>query len=302
MPPRSVVRATPRSDAGSPQTRAAVVVRDPPRQTQTLERQGWNHAKIDCRDCVPHGCAGRSGAVLQHFAPAERSSGERKISLDLAVEDHEIFWVSIADGSQMSRYKEHRGPKSRGYDEDYTPDYKNTGRQPEYFSPKPKLAQGSEPVEGSVKWFNADKGFGFVIVAGGSDAFLPSRALEAAGHSSVPEGARLKVRISQGPKGPQVAEVLEVDTSTAQVTPSPRPSSQRPGAGPTEECLGSVKWYNAEKGFGFVAPDTGGRDVFLHATTLRRGGLNELAEGQRVRMQISQGQKGPEARSIELLD
>ena len=68
--------------------------------------------------------------------------------------------------------------------------------------------QGSEPVEASVKWFNADKGFGFVIVAGGADAFLPARALEMAGHSAVPDGARLKVRISQGQKGPQVAEVL----------------------------------------------------------------------------------------------
>ena len=208
----------------------------------------------------------------------------------------------------MSRYKEHRGPKRRGYDEEYTPDYQGAGRQPEYFSPRPNLTQGSEPVGATVKWFNADKGFGFVIVAGGPDAFLPARALEAAGHSSVPDGARLKVRISQGLKGPQVAEVLEVDTSTAQVMsraerrPSPRPSSQRPGAGPTEECLGSVKWYSAEKGFGFVAQDRGGKDVFVHATTLDRSGLNELAEGQRVRMQISQGQKGPEARSIEILD
>jgi CspA family cold shock protein len=84
----------------------------------------------------------------------------------------------------------------------------------------------------------------------------------------------LKVRISQGQKGPQVAEVLEVDTSTAQVMskagrPSPRPSSPPPGAGPTEECLGSVKWYNIEKGFGFVAQDRGGKDVFVHATTPR---------------------------------
>jgi cold shock CspA family protein len=99
-------------------------------------------------------------------------------------------------------------------------------------------------------------------VAGGSDTFLPSRALEAAGHSRVPDGARLKVRITQGPKGPQVAEVVGVDASTAQVPsraerrPSPRPSSPRPGAGPTEECLGSVKWFNVEKGFGFVAVDT----------------------------------------------
>jgi CspA family cold shock protein len=207
----------------------------------------------------------------------------------------------------MSRYKDHRGPKRRGYDEDYTPDYHAAERQPEYFIPRPTPTQGSEPVEASVKWFNADKGFGFVIVAGGSDAFLPSRALEMAGHSTVPDGARLKVRISQGPKGPQVAEVVEVDTSTAQTMnraerrPSTRPSS-RPGAGPTEECLGSVKWYNVEKGFGFVAADRGGKDVFVHATTLDRSGLSELPEGQRVRMQISQGQKGPEARSIELLD
>ena len=179
--------------------------------------------------------------------------------------------------------------------------------QPDYFSPRPNLTQGSEAVEAIVKWFNADKGFGFVIVAGGADAFLPARALEMAGHSAVPDGARLKVRISQGQKGPQVAEVLEVDTSTAQVMskagrPSPRPSSQRPGAGATEECLGSVKWYNVEKGFGFVAQDRGGKDVFVHATTLDRSGLSELPEGQRVRMQISHGQKGPEARSIELLD
>src|SRR4051794_38222094 len=166
----------------------------------------------------------------------------------------------------MSRYKEHRGPKRRGYDDDYAA---TAEQQPEYFSPRPTLAHDSEPVQASVKWFNADKGFGFVTVAGGSDAFLPSRALEAAGHSSVPDGARVKVRISQGPKGPQVAEVVEVDTNTAQVAsrderrPSTRPSSSRPGAGLTEECLGSVKWYNAKKGFGFVAQDRGGKDVFV---------------------------------------
>jgi cold shock protein len=106
----------------------------------------------------------------------------------------------------------------------------------------------------------------------------------------------LKVRISQGQKGPQVAEVLEVDTSTAQVMskagrPSPRPSSPRSAAGATEECLGSVKWFNVEKGFDFVAQDRGGKDVFVHATTLDRSGLSELPEGQRVRMQISQGKK-----------
>ena len=125
----------------------------------------------------------------------------------------------------------------------------------------------------------------------------------------MPEGARIKVRIGQGQKGPEVTEVIEVDTSTAQVTrttaghSAPRSSSQpQPCVEATTECVGSVKMYNRDKGFGFVGQDGGGKDAFVHATTLERGGLSELAEGQRVRMQIGQGQKGLEVRSIELLD
>ena len=68
------------------------------------------------------------------------------------------------------------------------------------------------------------------------------------------------------------------------------------------ESIGTVKLYKADKGFGFVGPDGGGKDVFVHATTLARAGLSGLAEGQRVRMQIGQGQKGLEAQTIELLD
>jgi CspA family cold shock protein len=134
------------------------------------------------------------------------------------------------------------------------------------------------------------------------------RQLEVAGHSQVPEGARVKVRIGQGQKGPEVTEVVEVDTNAAQVTSTtpersaPRSSQRQPGIAVSTECVGSVKMYNRDKGFGFVGPDGGGKDVFVHATTLQRGGLRELAEGQRVRMQISQGQKGLEARSIELVE
>jgi len=171
------------------------------------------------------------------------------------------------------------------------------------------VTQASGSVDAIVKWFNAEKGFGFVAVAGGSEAFMHIRQLEAAGHSSVPEGARVKVRIGQGQKGPEVTEVIEVDPSTAQVTgtpagrSAPRSSLQgQPAVGATAECVGSVKMYNAAKGFGFVGQDGGGKDVFVHATTLERGGLSGLTEGQRVRMQIGQGQKGLEARSIKLLD
>jgi CspA family cold shock protein len=205
----------------------------------------------------------------------------------------------------MGRYKDYREPRRRGFDDDYTPQDRVAERRPSYS--RPSSAPASEPVSAIVKWFNAEKGFGFVAVDGGSEAFLHIRQLEAAGHLSVPEGATIKVRIGQGQKGPEVTEVIEVDTSQVMSTKTGRSvpgshSQQQPGAGPTTECVGRVKMYNRDKGFGFVGQDGDGKDVFIHATTLQRGGLRELAEGQRVRMQIGQGQKGLEARSIELLD
>jgi CspA family cold shock protein len=60
--------------------------------------------------------------------------------------------------------------------------------------------------------------------------------------------------------------------------------------------------YKTDKGFGFIGQDDGGKDVFVHAKTLVRGGLKELSDGQRVRMQVGQGKKGLEAQAIELLD
>ena len=72
-------------------------------------------------------------------------------------------------------------------------------------------------------------------------------------------------------------------------------------AGPSEEVEGTVKWFNTTKGFGFVAPDNGGKDVFVHVTAVERSGTGPLAENQRVRMKVQQGQKGLEAVSIETL-
>src|SRR5215472_341909 len=66
------------------------------------------------------------------------------------------------------------------------------------------------------------------------------------------------------------------------------------------ETMGTVKWYNPDKGFGFITPQSGGKDVFIHATVLERAGLGPLQEGQTVRMGVVQGQKGPEAGTISL--
>ena len=203
----------------------------------------------------------------------------------------------------MGRYKDyHREPKGGGYDDDQGSDGQASWGRPNYASPS--APQGSEPVEATVKWFNAEKGFGFVAVAGGSEAFMHIRQLESAGHSSVTEGTRVKVRIGQGQKGPEVTEVIQVDTGAAgrASTEERRPVRVSKVVGETEESIGTVKMYKVDKGFGFVGQDGGGKDVFVHVTALARAGLTELAQGQRVRMKISQGQKGLEAQTIELLD
>ena len=72
--------------------------------------------------------------------------------------------------------------------------------------------------------------------------------------------------------------------------------------GQVTESIGTVSVYKVDKGFGFVKQDSGGNDVFVHATALARAGLSGLEMGQRVRMFIGQGQKGLEAKTIELLD
>ena len=255
----------------------------------------------------PQRCPAPAGSAVGCARHRTHANFPRR-PLDSVRGENETFGViANSNGRRMGRYKDYRKPKRHGYDDDYSPQDRVAERRPS--NPRPSAPQASEPVEAIVKWFNAEKGFGFVAVVGGSEAFMHIRVLEAAGHSGVPEGARVKVRIGQGLKGPQVSELIEMDTSSAPAASTterrihPRPSSYRqPGVGPTEECFGSVKWYNADKGFGFIGQDSGGKDVFVHAKTLARGGLSDLAEGQRVRMQIGQGQKGPEARSIELLD
>jgi len=63
-------------------------------------------------------------------------------------------------------------------------------------------------------------------------------------------------------------------------------------------AVGTVKWFNAEKGFGFITPDDGGADVFAHFSAIATSGYRSLDENQRVEFEIAQGQKGPQAANI----
>jgi cold shock protein len=171
-------------------------------------------------------------------------------------------------------------------------------RRPGFF--REDTAPGRQ-VEAKVKWFNASKGFGFIVLADGSpDAFLPMAVLRRAGYEDVPEGASITCEVGAGAKGPLVTSVLNIDTSTATSSPGLGTYDRR-GPRPSSTLEGAVKWFEADKGYGFIAPDSGGKDVFVHVTALRRSGVAALDPGQRVRVEVVDGRKGLEAERITLI-
>ncbi len=203
----------------------------------------------------------------------------------------------------MSKGRDFRGPKKRGFDDDGPSPYDRAAAEPsaalKFWRRPPEMpvpAVGPS-VDAVVKWFKGDKGFGFVELGNGTgDAFLHIGALQAAGYETVPPGAKLKVNVSNGLKGAQVTRVLEVDTTgAAERAPqprafgdSPRPARRAPDPSTAVSVSGTVKWFDDNKGFGFVQSNDGGKDVFVHISILgslgraesRRGSASEHARGR----------------------
>ncbi len=155
-----------------------------------------------------------------------------------------------------SRDRDFRPTRRRDFDDDNFETPRRSFGSTSGFSAQRFEAPSGPPVQAVVKWYNPDKGFGFVQLANGSgDAFLHVSVVERSGHGSVSPGATLEVRASPGPKGPQVSEILSVDSSTAQQEPPRRARPERPMYPPADRAAveesGTVKWYNAMKGFGF---------------------------------------------------
>ena len=103
------------------------------------------------------------------------------------------------------------------------------------------------------------------------------------------------MRVGPGHKGPHVTEVLSVDSSTATAAPRPR-ANFRPATSTGHSSdttvgeTGTVKWFNPEKGFGFIARDSGAEDVFVHVSALERSGLTGVSQGDRVIVSVAEVQ------------
>ena len=145
---------------------------------------------------------------------------------------------------------------------------------------------------GTVKWFATTKGYGFIAPEDGSaDVFVHVSAVEQAGLGTLREGDRVRYESRPGRNGRASAEDLSrVGAAGHAGTRHRRPPSPPHAASASQ--VGTVKWFNTTKGFGFIAPDDGSPEAFVHISAVERAGFRTLQEGQRVNYELRPGPNG----------
>ncbi|MBO3102282.1 cold-shock protein [Cellulomonas fengjieae] len=159
----------------------------------------------------------------------------------------------------------------------------------------------SDGADGTVTFYDADKGFGFATPdSGGEDLFVHARTLTG-GLTELSEGDRITFDAADSDRGPQAHNVRLVGSARRGAPAAP--SRGRPSRPTSESSVrggqGVVARYDADRGFGFISPDEGGADLFVHVSVVRGG--EALQEGDRVRFKVRQSDRGPQADGVELL-
>lgn len=165
-----------------------------------------------------------------------------------------------------------------------------------------RQAAQSDGADGTVSFYDPDKGFGFVTPdSGGADVFVHARAVTG-GSTELFEGDRVTFDVAEGDRGPQARNVQLVrgpGRGAPAASGRGRSNVPRESGGPVRGGEGVVARYDAERGFGFITPDAGGADLFVHVSVIR--GTEPLEEGDRVRFKVRQSDRGPQADGVELV-
>lgn len=149
-------------------------------------------------------------------------------------------------------------------------------------------------ISGAIKWFDAGKGFGFIVPDNGmADVLLHVTCLRRDGYQTAYEGSRIVVEALNRPGGLQAFRIVSMDDSTARHPAQMAAPRTHVVVEATSGMVRlEVKWFNRIRGFGFLSEGEGSPDIFVHMETLRRFGITELRPGQYVLVRYGNGPKG----------
>ncbi len=161
-------------------------------------------------------------------------------------------------------------------------------------------------ISGRVKWFDAVRGYGFVVPDdGGSDILLHYNLLAPHGRKTLPEGALVTAEVCEGQRGRAARAIVTIDMATIPQQPERQERSAN-RLNPTDFLASAsdyvpvqVRWFNRSKGYGFLMGDDGVTEIFIHMETVRRGGFDSLEPGQQICARVSQGPRGALAVAVE---